>query len=296
MRVVVTGARGQLGAAIVHEFGSAHEVTAFGREELDVTDDAAVAETMDGLHPDAIINAVAYNDVDGAEDHPVEALNGNAFAVRALAWTAQRTGAALVHYSTDFVFDGTAVRPYIETDPTNPRSVYAASKLLGEWFAADSSRHYVLRVESLFGRAPGGPKPRGSISAMLNSFAAGREVHAFEDRTVSPTYIPDAARATRLLLEQGAQPGLYHCVNTGECTWLEFARELARQLGVEARIVPVRMADLRLRAERPQYCALSNEKLRSAGVLMSAWKDALARYVRTVRSEIPHRLSESPGS
>jgi dTDP-4-dehydrorhamnose reductase len=290
MRVVVTGARGQLGAALVHEFRSSHEVTAFGREELDVTDAAAVAETIDALHPDAIVNAVAYNDVDGAEDHPVEALNGNAFAIRVLARTAERTGAALVHYSTDFVFDGTAARPYIEDDPPNPRSVYAATKLLGEWFAADPPRHYVLRVESLFGRAPGGPKPKGSIGAMLSSFTAGREVRAFEDRTVSPTYIPDAAAATRQLLEQRARPGVYHCVNTGECTWVEFARELARQLGVEARIVPVRMAALELRAQRPRYCALSNEKLRSAGVSMPAWQDALARYLQSVRDDLAHQV------
>jgi dTDP-4-dehydrorhamnose reductase len=291
MRVVVTGARGQLGAALVHEFRSAHEVTAFGREELDVTDDGAVAETIDALHPDAIVNAVAYNDVDGAEDHPVEALNGNAFAVRALARAAQRTGAALVHYSTDFVFDGTASRPYTEADPPNPRSVYAASKLLGEWFAADPSRHYVLRVESLFGRAARGPKPKGTIGAMLSTFTAGGEVRAFEDRTVSPTYILDAARATQLLLEQRAQPGLYHCVNTGECTWLDFARELARQLGVaEPRIAPVRMADVRLRAQRPQYCVLSNERLRSAGVSMPAWQDALARYLQSVGDDLAHQV------
>jgi dTDP-4-dehydrorhamnose reductase len=290
MRVVVTGARGQLGAAIVHEFCSAHEVTALGREELDVTDDAAVAEKMDALHPDAIVNTAAYNDVDGAEDHPVEALNGNAFAVRALARAAERAGSALVHYSTDFVFDGMTTKPYTEDDKPNPRSVYAASKLLGEWFAADTSRRYVLRVESLFGHAPGGPKPRGSISAMLNGFASRGEVRAFEDRTVSPTYISDAARATRQLLEQRAQPGLYHCVNTGECTWLEFARELARQLGTEPRIVPVRMADATLRAQRPRYCALSNEKLRSAGVSMPAWQDALARYLQSVRDDLAHQV------
>jgi dTDP-4-dehydrorhamnose reductase len=125
---------------------------------------------------------------------------------------------------------------------------------------------------------------------MLNSFTAGKEVRAFEDRTVSPTYIPDAASATRQLLEQRARPGLYHCVNTGECTWLEFARELARQLGVEPRLVPVRMADLRLRAERPRYCALANGKLRSAGVTMPAWQDAVARYLQSVRDDLAHQV------
>jgi dTDP-4-dehydrorhamnose reductase len=283
MRVAVTGARGQLGAALVHEFGAAHDVTPFGHAQLDVTDDAAVARAFDLLRPEAVINAAAYNEVDAAEDHPVDALNLNSFAPRALANAAERVGAVLVHYSSDFVFDGTASTPYVEDDRPSPRSVYAASKLLGEWFAANLPRHYVLRVESLFGQAPGGPAPKGSIGAMVNRFAAGDEVRAFEDRTVSPTYVIDAARATRQLLELQASPGLYHCVNSGACTWFEFARELARQLGVEPRLVPVRMAETTLRAQRPQYCALSNDKLRRAGVVMPAWQDALERYVREVR-------------
>ena len=105
----------------------------------------------------------------------------------------------------------------------------------------------------------------------------------FEDRTVSPTYIIDAAAATRQLVEQAAPPGLYHCVNAGHCTWVELARELARQLGVEARLVPVRMADLTLKAERPLYCALSNDKLAAAGVVMPSWQDALRRFASEVR-------------
>jgi dTDP-4-dehydrorhamnose reductase len=290
MRVIVTGAHGQLGAAIVHEFGPTHEVTALDHEDLDVTDDAAVAETMDALRPDVIVNAVAYNDVDGAEDHPVDALNGNAFAVQALARAAERAGAALVHYSSDFVFDGTRSRPYTEDDRPNPRSVYATSKLLGDWFAADASRHYVLRVESLFGQAPGARQAKGSIAAILNTLVAGGEPRVFEDRTISPTYVVDAARATRQLVERQAPPGLYHCVNTGQCTWLELARELARQLGAQPRFIQVRMADVALRAERPRYCALSNEKLRAFGVSMPTWQEALARYLQTVRDDLAHEV------
>jgi dTDP-4-dehydrorhamnose reductase len=283
MRIVVTGAQGQLGAALVHEFRAAHDVSALGHADLDVTDDAAVAAAMKALRPDAIINAAAYNDVDAAEDHPLAALDLNAFAVRALARAAERCGAALIHYSTDFVFSGTAAEPMTETDRPNPRSVYAASKLLGEWFAADVDRHYVLRVESLFGQAPGGPAPKGSIGAMITRLRAGEEVRAYDDRTVSPTYVCDAARATRTLIERAAAPGLYHCVNSGSATWLELAAELARQLGVAGRLVPVRMQDVTLRAQRPKYCALSNQKLAEAGFAMPPWQDALARALATIR-------------
>jgi dTDP-4-dehydrorhamnose reductase len=286
MRIAVVGARGQLGAAIVQECSAAHEVTPLGRAELDITDDAAVRATMARERPDAIVNCAAYNDVDGAEDRPVDALNVNAFGVRALAQAAEEVGATLVHYSTDFVFDGTASAPYTEEDRPNPRSVYAASKLLGEWFALDAPRGFVLRVESLFGRAAGGGRAKGSVEAIRSALESGGRARVFEDRTVSPTYVVDAARATRQVIESaggvaGATPGLYHCVNSGRCTWLELARELARQLGlheVDARLDPVRAADVPLRAARPLYCALSNEKLRSAGVAMPAWQDALARY------------------
>jgi dTDP-4-dehydrorhamnose reductase len=282
VRVAVVGARGQLGTAILREFEPDHEVVGFGHDTLDVSDDLAVAAAMARVKPDAIINCAAYNDVDGAEDHPVDALNANAFAVRALARVASEHEAILVHYSTDFVFDGTASEPYTETDSPNPRSTYAASKLLGEWFAADAPRAYVLRVESLFGRAAGGGPSKGSVASIVKTLMAGGEARVFEDRTVSPTYIIDAAWATRLLVEQTSPPGVYHCVNAGHCTWLELARELAECLGVEPRLVPVRMAGLTLKAERPLYCALSTNKLASVGIVMPTWQDAMRRFALSV--------------
>lgn len=279
MRIAVVGAKGQLGAALVHECAAAHEIAAFARAELDISDEAAVATAMAGVRPEVILNAAAFTDVDAAEDHPIEALNGNAFGVRALARAALAHGATLVHYSSDFVFDGKASTPYTETDRPSPQSVYAASKLLGEWFAQDAPRAYVLRVESLFGQAPGGGPPKGSAAAILNTLKAGGSPKVFEDRTISPSYILDVARATRELIELQPPAGLYHCVNSGQCTWLEFASEMARLLGLEPRLTPVRLADVPLRALRPQYCALSNEKLRATGIAMSSWQDALRQYL-----------------
>jgi len=286
VRVAVAGARGQLGAAIVHEFAAAHETIPLARADLDITDDKAVFAAIARIAPDLVINCAGYNDVDGAEDHPIEAMNANAFAARAFAHAAKAHGAMFVQYSSDFVFDGTKREPYTEEDRPNPRSVYAASKLLGEWFAADAPRAYIMRVESLFGQAPGGPAPKGSIGGMVKKLLAGDEVVAFADRTVSPTYILDAARATRQLIEANAAPGVYHCVNGGEDTWLDLARELARCLDVEPRLVPKQFADVRLRASRPQFCALANDKLRDAGAPMPDWRNAIARYVQSVRRQL----------
>jgi dTDP-4-dehydrorhamnose reductase len=278
MRILVVGASGRLGCAVVRQFAGWADVTATAREQLDVCDRRAVLDLVAGLRPAALVNCAAYNDVDGAEDAPVDALKVNAFAVRTLAEAAGSVDATLVHYSTDFVFDGKADRPYTEDDPPNPRSTYACSKLLGEWLAAGAVRHYVLRVESLFGSPAERVRPT-SVDRIVEAVLARREVRVFVDRTVSPSYVDDVARATRVLLERGATPGLYHCVNSGSCTWEALAREVGRQLGVEPRLRPVRMADVAMRARRPLYCALSNARLAAAGAVMPAWEDAIARYL-----------------
>jgi dTDP-4-dehydrorhamnose reductase len=280
MRIAVLGARGQLGSALIHDFRSAYDVTPFDHSSLDITDPTAVAEQLGAVRPAVIVNCAAYNLVDKAEDDPVSALQANAFGVRSLARAAQTCNATLVHFSTDFVFDGTATAPYSEQDRPNPRSVYATSKMLGEWFAEDAPRSYVLRVESLFGRPIDGAAEKGSVATIVRALRSGTPARVFEDRTVSPTHVPDAVRATRALIENGAPSGLYHCVNSGHCTWLEFAQEVARQLGVQPRFEIIRQSDLNLAAERPRYCALSNQKLAAAGIAMPTWQDALARYLQ----------------
>jgi len=279
MRVAVIGSKGQLGAAMVHEARKVHDVTAFDRVSLDIEDDGAVQKTIASLRPDAIVNCTGYNMVDAAESHPVDALRTNAFAVRSMARAARDVGATLVHFSTDFVFDGTASAPMTEEVPPNPRSAYAASKLLGEWFAADAPVAYVLRVESLFGVAPGGPD-KGSLTNIVKGLAAGQVVKVFGDRTVTPTYVEDASKATLALLERHSEPGLYHCVNTGSGTWRDVAVEAARVLGVDPKLDVVSVHDVSLPAARPQYCALSNQKLCAAvGYDLPTWQAALRRYL-----------------
>ncbi len=136
-------------------------------------------------------------------------------------------------------------------------------------------------MESLFGHVPGeGRAPKGSVAGILAGLSEGREVPVFVDRTVSPTYVVDAAAATRAILERNLPSGLYHCVNSGRCSWYEFAEEAARQLGVEPRLKSVRLEDLSLPANRPKYCALSNAKLASCGITMPSWQDALERYLK----------------
>ena len=281
-RALIVGAAGQLGAAMAARLAEQHDVIAVGRRDLDVTDGASVTSLVSKLRPAAIVNCSAYTNVDGAETEPTLAFAVNAMAVRWLARAADSEGATLVHYSTDFVFDGVADSPYTEDDAPNPKGAYAMSKLLGEWFAAEASRHYVLRVESLFG----GPLARSSVDKMLANIRAGLLVNAFADRSVSPSFVDDVTRASEALVTRQAPYGLYHCVNTGWTTWLGVAQELARLAGQEAApIAAVRMADVKLKAQRPLFAAMSNDKLRRTGIDMPTWQDALARYVSSTAAD-----------
>ena len=252
-----------------------HEVVAVTRRELDLTDASAIFRTVLDQRPGAIINCAAYNLVDQAEREPQAALAVNAFAPRALAEAAEEVGATLVHFGTDFVFNGTATRPYEETDPTGPESVYAVSKLLGEWFARRAPASYVLRVESLFGGATGGK----SIAKIAGAIERGEETPVFIDRVFTPSYVEDVVSATLHLLETRASHGLYHCVNSGETTWEHLAEHIARGLGREARLRRIRVDEVTMPAKRPKYCALSNRKLADAGYRMPPWQDAVDRYL-----------------
>jgi dTDP-4-dehydrorhamnose reductase len=280
-RVLLTGAGGQLGAVVAADYAGQADVMALRHSDLDITSPDAVQRAVLSFHPTHIINCAAYNLVDRAEDEPEAALNANAFGVRVLAKAAASAGAILVHYSTDFVFDGAGTRPYTEEDAPNPASVYAASKLTGEWFALEAPNAFVLRVASLFGGTPA----KSSVDRIIDALLEGRETRVFTDRTASPSYVVDVAAATRVLVKQG-RPGLYHCVGSGYCTWHELAVAAAQALGIEttAKIIPVKTSDVPLRAARPLYAALSNAKL-AAIVPMPTWRDALERYVATRASQ-----------
>lgn len=271
---------------MARHFGS-HDVLPHTSATLDITDAAAVRDAVAVARPDVIVNCAAFNDVDGAESAPQAAFAVNAFGVRSLARAAEDTGARLVHFSTDFVFDGTASVPYDESVSPSPRSAYAASKLVGEWFALDAPAAYVLRVESLFGAPYGWRGRRGTLETLLDRLEQGETVRVFVDRVVSPGYTADIAAATSHLLETGAPAGVYHCVNSGAATWEAVVRRAAAIAGLPPRLEPVRMADVPLRAARPQYCALATTKLAGAGFPMPSWEDALERWIPVRRGAAP---------
>ena len=276
MKVLIVGAAGQLGQTMTARLSGEHDVTGWTRRDIELTRHQDVREAIGELAPEAIVNCAGFNQVDAAEENQAAALDVNAMVVGTLARAAAALGAVLMHYSTDFVFAGTALKPYTETDTPEPRSAYAQSKLIGEWLAADAPKHYVLRVESLFG----GPLRRSSVDRIVELVRSGKQAPVFVDRVVSPSFVADVADASAFVL--GAQPasGVYHCVNSGHATWMAVAQEIVKRLGgSEASLDPISVKDVRLRAERPQFAALDNSKLARAGYVMPSWQDAIARYI-----------------
>jgi dTDP-4-dehydrorhamnose reductase len=292
MNVLIVGAAGQLGQAMATRLRTEHEVTTWTRQDLDLTRHQDVREAIGELAPQAIVNCASFNHVDGAEDNQIIALDVNGMVVGTLARAAAALDAVLMHYSTDFVFAGTASTPYKETDTPEPRSAYAQSKLIGEWLACDAAQHYVLRVESLFG----GPHRRSSVDRIVDLVRSGQPAPVFVDRVVSPSFVTDVADASAFILRTRPAPGLYHCVNSGHATWLNVGQEIVRRLGEsDAALKPISVNDVKLRAERPQFAALSNAKLAMAGYKMPTWQDAIGRYISLLRPQSSLGQGENGG-
>jgi len=276
MKVLVVGAAGQLGQAMVSKLAAEHEVVAATRADADITAHAALMALVQRVNPQAIVNCASYNDVDASQSRQQHAFAVNAFAPRSLARAAEAIDAALIHYSTDFVYAGTASQPYAEEDLPEPQSVYAQSKLVGEWMVACWRKHYVLRVESLFG----GTLAKSSVDRIVAAVRKGVEAPVFFDRVTSPSFIDDVVDASAYVLRARPPFGLYNCVNTGHTTWLDLGREIARVTGCsEAALKPVSVDDVKFAAPRPRYAALSNRKLAAAGFAMPTWQDAIARHL-----------------
>jgi dTDP-4-dehydrorhamnose reductase len=286
---LVLGARGTLGQSLVEELPRAGWTlaAAVARAECDIRDADAVRTLIARTRPDVIFNATAYTDVDKAETEPDVAYAVNALAVETLARAAHDAGAALVHYSTDFVFDGELERPYDEFDPPTPQGLYARSKRAGEELAAvATSRLYLVRVGCLYGR--GG---RNFPSTIVRRLRAGETVRADKDRMGSPTWVREVSRVSAALARSGAF-GTYHCTSQGETSWAAYAQFAAAELGLpEARVEGLPTSALPMKAPRPRRAILDNRMLRLRGLDgMSTWQDALRGFIAS-DAEAPNPLN-----
>ncbi len=283
MRVALLGAKGQLGTDLWLTRPSAWEVVPLGRSELDVTSRSQVLEVLGSLKPQIILNTTAYVKVDAAEENPEEAFAVNAAGVKNLADAACDLGAILVHFSTDYVFDGAKGRqrtPYTEEDPPRPLNLYGLSKYAGELIVQNYlSRYYLVRVASLYGRAGARGKGGNFVYTILKKARAGEKLKVVNDIYMSPTYTLDAARQVWRLLLEGYPFGTYHVTNAGYCTWYEFAIHILRYAGLEAEIEPVKHTAFPAKARRPGWSPLASVK----GLRLRSWQEALKDFMTQIQ-------------
>jgi len=281
-KVILFGGAGQLGYEIQREF-SARGCTVFSydRHGVDITESAAVEHVIAATGADLVVNSAAYNMVDVAENEPQAAYNVNALAVRNMAVACRQAGAKLVHFSTDYVFDGAKGSPYTEDDRPHPLGAYAVSKLCGELYArAYLDDLLVLRTSGVFGPA-GMRTARGNfLELMLRLAANGQPIRVVEDMVASPTYAPALAHATAELVERGER-GIFHAGGGTPISWFEYARLIFQCAGLEPELKPTSEREYRTPARRPVYSALSNAKLEALGIApMPPIEKAIRSYLQ----------------
>lgn len=252
MRVLITGATGQLGSYLCDTFAS-HQVLALGREACPLSDCHKLQATFQDFQPQLVLHAAAWTDVDGAEEHPHEAFLTNAIGTRFLATLAYQYNAELVYLSTDYVFSGLKNTPYSVYDAPEPQSVYGSSKLAGEGeVRALNPRHYIIRTSGLWSS-----RRNNFALAILERAKTGQDLYVVDDQITAPTYIPHLAQAIAELVKSNLY-GTYHLASTGELSWFQFAKLLVEQGGYNAIVKPITTQDLTRPAARPAYSVLDS--------------------------------------
>ena len=288
-RAALFGSRGQLGVELKAEFSSrGYEVAYFDRSTVDITDAAAVERSIAQVDPAVVLNAAAYNQVDVAEKEPLAAFQVNALAVRNLAVACRNSDAQLVHFSTDYVFDGMAGHAYAEEDSPRPLGAYAVSKLAGELYArAYLDTPLIIRTSGVFG--PGGmDTARGNfVELMLRLAGKDNPIRVVEDHVASPTYAPALAARTADMVERGVH-GMIHAGGGTPISWFDWAAKIFQAAGVNPPLKPTNEREFRTAARRPRYSALSNARMEGLGVApMPSLDDAIREYLAARAARLP---------
>ena len=282
MRCALIGVTGQLGHDLARTFDLPGELVRLTHADLDLLTPGAVGRVLRELRPTHVVNCAAYNLVDRAEDERDAAFALNAAAVGTLAETCETLGATMIHFSTDYVFDGAKRTPYTEDDAPAPLGVYAASKLAGERLALERCRRaFVIRVCGLYGVGQSATAGRTNfVETMLRLAASGKPLRVVGDQVLSPSYTLDLAPKVWRILTRGA-PGIYHLSSAGQTSFYEFAREIFKQSGLTPSLSPVSAAEYNARARRPPYSVMARTRLAALGEDdLRPWPQALAAYLR----------------
>jgi len=279
-KVVVVGASGQLGADIVTVLRDGFDVAGVDHAQVDIERPSAVAAMLVRFTPDLVINTAAYHNVERCETHAERAFAVNGVAVDSLALACALAGSALLHVSTDYVFDGDAQRPYGEADRTRPRNVYGVSKLAGELLAANRlERLWIVRTSGLYGSRGSSTKGYTFIERIIAQARRNETVRVVDDVTFSPSYTVHVARAIRNIVT-AAPFGTYHVTNAGSCTWHAFAAEVFAQLGLDPKFEATSSDAFPTYARRPRFSALAHDAMEGAGLpAVPSWQDGIRAYL-----------------
>ncbi len=276
MRILLTGAGGQLGHALSDEFKDEHLI-GLSHSELDITDRDAVARALSTHEPELLINAAAYTDVDGAESESGLAFRVNADGPKNLAALAARAGISLLHFSTDYVFDGNTDKPYTEDDTPCPASEYGRSKFAGEQAVREASdSHFTVRTSWLYHTTG-----HNFLGTMYELAKKGESIRVVNDQIGSPTFAPHLCRGIRSLLS-GRDFGIWHIAGTGAASWYELTVRFFHKLGVETPVVPVTTDEFPRPAPRPRYSVLGTS--RDHPVVLPAWESGVAELANAIRT------------
>jgi dTDP-4-dehydrorhamnose reductase len=276
MRILVMGHKGMLGSDLMDVLGRDHEVSGVDIAEFDITSAPDCLRVVGEFNPEVIVNAAAYTDVDGCETNRDACFAVNAEGVRNIAYACKDSGAKIVHYSTDYVFDGTKGEPYLEDDPCRPINTYGASKRKGEELLIETAENHVLiRTAWLYGR-----QGKNFVKAILAKARDEGMLRVVDDQVGSPTFSFDLAQATKLLVERDCR-GIYNVTNRGVCSWFQFAQRILEYAQVSGVTVePIKSHELSRKAARPAYSVLSNRKFMEATQkTMRPWQVALNDYL-----------------
>jgi len=283
MKIVIIGTAGRLGAALMPEYQGEHDVNGFNHAQLDLSNLDKIREKLAGTHFDVLINAAAFTNVDLCETQSDQAFRVNAEAPGVLAEICGEKNARLIHFSTDYVFDGEKRVPYTEEDEANPISVYGESKLAGEKnVLATENRHLVVRVSWVFG-----PDRQSFIDGMIKRAQENEKVDAIADKFSTPTYTRDIAKMLPRFFDNGVEGGILHFANAGKCSWQEYAQwalDCCDKAGISLKANTVGACKLKDMANwvarRPVYSVLSTAKYTQlTGISPRTWREAVADYI-----------------
>ena len=282
MRIAITGANGQVGTNLTETLSNEHEIIPLTHKDLDITDLNKTKTTLNKIRPELVINTAAYHKTDECEENPEKSFLVNTIAVRNLALICKEIGASLIHFSTDYVFDGKKKEPYTEDDIPNPINVYGVSKLAGEIFIRNTLKeHYIIRPSGIFGKAKKVGK-KNFITRMLELTREKGKLKIVDDQIFSPTYAKDLAEKVAELIKTNKY-GTYHITNSGYCSWYELAKTAFELTGINVELKPVKSHEFPMKVRRPHFSVLENRNLKRIGLSpLRHWKEALKEYLKEI--------------